>query len=1281
METYVSRPFQQLKSFIRVCGLAALLAALGLVPCTAQVNASARRLALTPQPFFFSRNGVSLSGYSAVAPEARAHFTKDGVLFQGHNLNFAIQFLGAADKVQLRGDEPLAARINYLIGSRPEAWSTNIPTYRQLLYQGLYAGVDARFGFSTGHLKSEFIVGAGANPQSIRFRYTGLGPAHIDDRGRLIFTSEQGELREEAPMAFQWKQGHRVPVPAAFAVSEDGVVHFEVGVFDQTLPLVIDPTISYSSYLGAADSAATAVATDSNGNVYVTGWTDSVSFPVASPFQATNGGGVDAFVLKLNSAGNTRLYATYIGGNGDDRAYGIAVDSGGNAYVTGSTTSTNFPLRAPVQAGLRGSRDAFVLKLNASGSGLTFSTYLGGSGSEYGNAIALDTQGNAYVTGDTTSADFPTLGPFQGSNKGQRDAFVTKISASGTLIYSTYLGGNGDDRGAAIAVDASGNAFVTGGTFSNNFPTLNPFQALSGGGEDAFVAKLSPGGSSLVYSTYLGGSSGALGSPESGSGIAVDPQGNAYVVGMTSSSNFPVSSAFQASQGGGTENAFITKLNPYGSTAVFSTYIGGSVMDYANAVAVDAAGNVYVAGFTASPDLPLASPVQGTLMGAYDAFILELNSSGASLNFATYYGGSSVDAANGIALDSAGNAYVVGQTQSSDFPLKSAFQTSMAGSMEAFIAKLSIAPPDFSLSMTPASQNVTAGGTATYTITLTGSNGFSGTVNLALSGLPSGASGSFNPSSLVGPGSSTLTISTTSGVATGSLVITAAGTSGSLVHNVAASLTVQGRGDFSIAVFPASQTVAAGSSAVFLVVPTGVGGFSQAINLGVSGLPVGATAVFNPPSVAPSGTSTLLITTPSTVATGNLALTVGGTSGSAVHNATASLTVTGSGITLAPPPGAGLQFVAVTPCRVADTRNPNGPFGGPFLGTAGSRDFAIPASGCGIPLNAAAYSLNVTVVPLGPLGFLSLWPAGQPQAVVSTMNSSDGRIRANAAIVRAGANGAVTFFASNPTNVIVDINGYFVTPGSKTLAFYPLTPCRIADTRTATGTFGGPALVGGQSRTFPILAAACNIPATAQAYALNMTVVPSGGLGFLSAWPAGGPQPPVSILNAPTGATTANAAIVPAGSGGAITVIATNPTNLIVDINGYFAPPGASGALLFYAVTPCRILDTRSPEGPFGGPEMSAGQPRSFVVHLSACQIPGAAQAFSLNVTVVPPAGLDFLTLWGNNPMPGVSTLNDSDGSIVADATLARAASDGSVSGFASNLTHLILDINGYFAP
>jgi hypothetical protein len=344
-----------------------------------------------------------------------------------------------------------------------------------------------------------------------------------------------------------------------------------------------------------------------------------------------------------------------------------------------------------------------------------------------------------------------------------------------------------------------------------------------------------------------------------------------------------------------------------------------------------------------------------------------------------------------------------------------------------------------------------------------------------------------------------------------------------------------------------------------------------------------------------------------------------------------------------------------------------------------TRNFDIPSSGCGIPSTALAYSLNVTVVPVGPLGFLSIWPAGQPQPLVSTLNS-DGRVKANAAIVPAGVGGGVSVFVSNSSHVILDINGYFVAAsGSNNLAFYSITPCRLSDTRSPAGTFGGPALAANVARAYPVTSGGCGIPASAQAYVVNMTVVPSAPLGFLATWPAGQPQPVVSTLNAPTGAITANMAIVPAGASGAISVLATTTTELIIDITGYFAPPGAGGSMDFFTATPCRIADTRNPAGSFGGPQMSANLARAFAVPQSACNIPATAKAYSLNATVVPSGPLGFLALWGSGAQPLVSTLNSSDGSIVANAAITPAGAAGVVTASPSGATQLILDINGYF--
>ncbi len=372
-------------------------------------------------------------------------------------------------------------------------------------------------------------------------------------------------------------------------------------------------------------------------------------------------------------------------------------------------------------------------------------------------------------------------------------------------------------------------------------------------------------------------------------------------------------------------------------------------------------------------------------------------------------------------------------------------------------------------------------------------------------------------------------------------------------------------------------------------------------------------------------------------------------------------------------PGHGFQLMAITPCRLVDTRQTGGPIQG---GT--SQDFIVPQLGsCGIPTTAAAYSLNVTVVPPGPLEYLTIWPTGEAQPVTSLLNSPDGRTKANAAVVRAGNNGAVSVYVSDTTNVILDIDGYFAPPASGTYQFYPLRLCRLVDTRQANGELGGPALLAQTPRDFPLLSSPC-IPSGLQplAYSLNFTVVPNPSgqpLGYLSVWPVGEMQPVVSTLNNPTATVVANAAIVPAGTNGDIDVYAYNTTDLLIDIDGYFAAPG-SGGLSMYPAAPCRVLDTRQSGGQFSG-ELTVN------VEGSACAPPSNAAAYIFNATVVPPAAMPYLTLWPDGEQqPVVSTLNAYDGFITSNMAIVPTA-DGSIDAYAAALTQLLLDISGYFAP
>ncbi|MCC6390308.1 MAG: hypothetical protein IT167_06880 [Bryobacterales bacterium] len=376
----------------------------------------------------------------------------------------------------------------------------------------------------------------------------------------------------------------------------------------------------------------------------------------------------------------------------------------------------------------------------------------------------------------------------------------------------------------------------------------------------------------------------------------------------------------------------------------------------------------------------------------------------------------------------------------------------------------------------------------------------------------------------------------------------------------------------------------------------------------------------------------------------------------------------------------GLRLMPVTPCRVVDTRagqGTSGQFGPPSMAANEVRSFPIPDGRCAIPQRARGYSLNVTVVPRGPLGYLTLWPAGNPQPLVSTLNSFHGGVVANAAILPSAANGAISAYVTNSTDLIIDINGYFVADYSpQTLSFYSLFPCRVVDTRGPAGVFGAPGLPGGVSRSFPLSGGVCGLPGWAGAYSLNVTVVPPGPLSYLGIWPTWQLQPFVSTLNSFDGTVVANAAVVQAGMGGAVSVFATNAADLVLDTNGYFGAPGNVGEMGYQPLMPCRVADTRTDV--FGAP-LHAGETRDFAV-AGKCGAPSGASGYVLNVTVVPNGPLAYLTLWpAGAPRPPVSTLNSFPGRVVANAAIIPSGNNGSVSVFVTNETHVILDINGYF--
>jgi hypothetical protein len=673
------------------------------------------RRAEARQPKFEKRNsksavipGVPRPLLRGLEPPTRDLGPQTASAESGASAAVRVKLLGANPHAKATGEEELPGKANYFIGNDPKKWRTNLPTYAQVRYQGVYPGVDlVYYGNQGGQLEYDFVVAPGADPSAIALDVGAVrepprahrdAPLQSTADGGLVISTEIGPVQLEKPLIYQEDSGWRREIPGGYVLKNAHEVAFRVGAYDPTRPLVIDPVLAYSTYLGGNEGDyGEGIAEDASGNTYVAGSTESSDFPTsAGAFQTALAGGVNVFVTKLNPTGTALVYSTYLGGNGPDYGDGIAVDSSGNAYVTGRTDSTNFPTTAgafqtALQATLAGRANAFVTKLSPSGSALVYSTYLGGTNFDGGDAIAVDSSGNAYVTGWTASTNFPTTaGAFQtalASPVGYGgNAFVTKLNPTGTApVYSTYLGGNLVDVAHGIAVDSSGNAYVTGGTRSPNFPTTaGAFQTSLAGFSNAFVTRLNSTGSALVYSTYLGGSN-----KDEAYGIALDSSADPFVTGETMSSNFPITpGAFQTALAG-SENAFVTKLNPAGTALIYSTYLGGSGQDSAYGIAVDSSGNANVTGPATSSNFPTtAGAFQTSLAGTANAFVTTLNASGSALVYSTYLGGSSADSGYGIALDALGNAYVTGSTESSNFPTTTgAFQTSLQGLTNAFVAK------------------------------------------------------------------------------------------------------------------------------------------------------------------------------------------------------------------------------------------------------------------------------------------------------------------------------------------------------------------------------------------------------------------------------------------------------------------------------------------------------------------------------------------------------------------------------------------------------------------
>ncbi len=706
------------------------------------------------------------------------YFTAEEVVVALDETLLRMRFVGA-NATQPVGLEKMRAKVNYLIGSDPAQWQTNVPTYGEVAYHDLYPGIDLRYAGQRGALKYTFVVSPGADASQIRLAYGGAAGLRLDEAGNLLILAARSELKDTRPYAYQEIGGRRVEVETEFVLYGVRTYGFAVqGGYDPRYPLIIDPSLIYSTYLGGSkDDRGYGIAVDGAGHAYVTGNTWSTNFPTRNAFQGACGvtqwSCLDTFVTKIDptqSGAATLIYSTYLGGEYEDRSYDIAVDGAGHAYVTGNTRSEDFPITPnayqteihdydyPYPAlgpSWNGSEHVFVTKLNAAGSELLYSTFLRGKnswllGDETGYSIAVYGADIAYVTGASRSSDFPTTpNAYQGTKAGDtttHDVFFTKIdttqSGAASLLYSTYLGGSETERGLGIAVDGVGNAYITGQTYSSpDFPTRNAYQGAPGGDWDAIVAKFDAAGA-LAYSTYLGGSG-----LDWGYGIAVDGAGHAYVTGETESNNFPTTpNAYQAANAGQAD-AFVVKIDATKSGAaslIYSTYLGGEGAEcyYSGcAIAVDGTGHAYVTGSTESSYFPTRNPYRDDSLWD-DAFVTKFNAAGNDLVYSTYLGGNGSDGGTDIALDGAGNAYVSGMTTSTEFfDTKNPYQATNAGQVDAFVVVLGPERSDLSTSSKQVSPTtIVPTGTVThtllYTITLVNTGSLTATTAYLTDTLP-----------------------------------------------------------------------------------------------------------------------------------------------------------------------------------------------------------------------------------------------------------------------------------------------------------------------------------------------------------------------------------------------------------------------------------------------------------------------------------------------------------------------------------------------------------------
>lgn len=689
-----------------------------------------------PSVKFFTRAGgynLYLTPTESVMVTPAGPSAKPGVV--------RMKLKGANPSPTVQGLEAQPGYSNYLIGADSSQWRTGVKHYGKVKLNGVYPGIDMVYRFNKGNVEYDFIVAPGAKPWRIILGFEGAKDLRLDAKGNLLLRTATGEVTYKAPYLYQTLGSKRVPVKGRFVLAANNHVRFEVGNYIESKELVIDPELSYSSFLGGTvEDRGYAVVVDATGNAYVTGSAISTDFPgVGGHYQALHGGGMDAFITKVNPTGTAIVWSTFYGGASDDVGLGIGIDDTLKVYITGYTTGA-VPAAAALTNGALGGTDGFVAAFAATGNALVYSRQFGGPQVDIGNGIAVDGAGNAYVTGVTGSIainSFPTTALSAQPNAvagAQTDAFVIKLNSVGAQVYGSYLGGTGADKGNAIAIDATGKAYIAGqagDAFVSATEYATVFKNTVTGANDAFIAIMDATGANFVYKTYVGGSG-----IDEATGIAVDSVNDIYITGYTFSADFPDGGVAFPTIGqttiGTAPDAFVFKLKPFQiggghNDGVYARYLGGSGDDRATAIVVDDAFNAYVTGITYSGDFTMVSPIAGggTLVGAPEAFVTQVGPTGGVLGFSTYLGGTTMTGGQGIALDTSKNIFVTGWTNSTapTFPIVAgSFQVANAGTFDAFISKFgSAVPPPSACVITnvnPAS-GFTLGGT---TVTITGTD-------------------------------------------------------------------------------------------------------------------------------------------------------------------------------------------------------------------------------------------------------------------------------------------------------------------------------------------------------------------------------------------------------------------------------------------------------------------------------------------------------------------------------------------------------------------------------